>query len=267
MGLPTLIGGGIGALSSIFGSNKPQTTSTSFDPATQNYITGMRNTAQGFANQNWGVDPSIQQAMQQLQQYMTQGNLGMGILGGQDPAALAKMIGPGQSALNTIYNQEQGQGLAALQKAATLAGGTGLGGAGNTRAGIPIGSFMSQMGATRAQGTLGLLNQAYQNAGLMANLGMGATQGMGSLGQWLTNLPALQAQIKMGLLNSGLGPVGQTTTIPTTKPNIFSSILGGASIGAGLGGWGNGMAAIQPPPDMGWIPSAATAAANPPSIQ
>jgi len=264
MGVPTLIGAGLGGLSSIFGSHKPQTTSTSFDPATSGYIGMMRNQALGSANQNWGVDPSIQQALQQLQQYGQGGNLGMGILGGQDPKALANMIAPGQNALNTIYNQEQGQGLAALQKAATLAGGTGLGGAGNTRSGIPIGSFMSQMGATRAQGTLGLLQQAYQNAGQMANLGLGATGMAGNLGQWLTNLPAFQAQIKQGLLSQGLGPVGQTQTTPTQGSNFFSSLLGGGLMGAGLGGWGN--ATTMPPAPTGWIPSAQQAAANPPSI-
>jgi hypothetical protein len=260
LGIPSLIGGGLGLLSSLTGSNKPQTTSTSFDPASQNYITGMRGTAQNLASQPWGADPSVQTYMDQLKQMMQGGNLGMGILEGNDPSGLAKMMAPGQNMLNTIYNQQQGQGLNELNKQAALAGETG-----NNRRTVGAGSFLANMGATRAQGGLGLLQQMYQNAGLLSNLGMGATGQMGNLSEWLSNLPMMQAQGRMGILQQGLGPYGQTQTTPTANSNPFTSILGGLGIGAGLGGWGGTGSGIPSAPS-GWQTGTLQAAQNPPNL-
>jgi len=264
MGLPTLIGGGLGLLSSLTSSRAPQQTTTSVDPQTQQYENFMRQFAQGQVGQNWGTNPAIQQMMQYLQGVQGYGNQGMGILSGQNPGALATMMAPGQNALNTIYKQEQGQGINELNKQAALAGASG-----NERRGIGVGSFMSQMGATRAQGLLGLLQQMYGNAGQLANMGMGATGEMGQMGQWLTNLPMQQAMSKMGILNQGMGPMGSTQTTPVQQANPFASILSGGMMGAGLGGnytTGFGGGGLMAAP-TGWQAGAQQAAANPPSIQ
>jgi hypothetical protein len=215
--LGPLLGGGLGLLGSLFG-NKPQQTNTGFDPATQQYIGTMRGDAQSLYGQ---LDPS--QVMQMLQQIQGYGNIGMGALAG-NKADVNQMMGPGSGLLNQIYDRQQQQGITAMQQQAQLAGGTGMGGNANSRAGIPLGNFMSGMGATRAQGMLGLLQQMYQNAGLLSGYGMNATTQMGQL-------PLQYAQGKMGILQQGLRPYGTQTTVPT-QTNPFAGILGGLLAGS-----------------------------------
>jgi len=219
----------------------------------------MRGDAQSEYN-NLQIPPEV---LSYLKSILPMAQTGMGALSG-NAGDLSKMMGPGAGYLDTIYNRQQNQGITALQQAAQLAGGTGMGGNANTRAGIPLGNFMSGMGATRAQGMLGLLNQVYSNAGLMANLGMGASGAM-------AQLPMDYARTRMGLLGSAIGAYGQqsTTTTPT-QSNPFAGILGGALAGAGMSGMGNAGASwsglngnyIAPAPQVDWgqISSAAMTA-------
>lgn len=247
MPVGAIIGAGAGLASSLFGKkNQTQTqqgsTSYQIDPAYNQWLQQQRGIMGNLAMGNWQANPGLQQIMTQLMQQGGQGlNSGMGILTGQDPNALNVMIAPQQAALNTIYDQQQGQGLAAIQKQLQLAGGLG-----NVRSGIPIGDFMSGMGATRAQGLLGLYNQAFSNAGQAANLGMGALQGGAGIGQFLSQLPMMQAQARAGILGQSMqGPFNYTQgttgqqTIPVNN-NPFASMLGGASMGYGLFGGGGG---------------------------
>ena len=209
------IGGLAGLGSSLFGGG------SSIDPATQAYLNRVRQFALNSRGLAQGPDQSVFDAMNAYRQFLPGINLGIGALSG-DQDILRQMIAPGQSALNTIFDRQQDVGLNNVRKQLTLAGGLG-----NTRSALPIGSFLSDLAGQRAQGTLGLFNQAYNNAGQLLNFGMGAAGGLGSLGQYVTGLPLQQAQQIMQILNMGIGPLNTQNA----SPNPLTSALGGAIVG------------------------------------
>lgn len=186
------IGGGLGLLGGLFGGG-------GVDP----YTEAIRRYALRFGR------PMMGDAASAYRGALPGIGIGMDVLSGNQDA-LMRMMGPGQGLLDTIYNRQEGVGLNEMRKQLTLAGGLR-----NTRSALPIGSFMRDMAGTRAQGTLGLMGQAYGNAGTLLNAGMGAAGGLTGMGQFLLGL-GMQGPMQ----GAGFNP--------------FTSFLGGAAMGHGL---------------------------------
>ncbi len=229
--LPSIIGGGVGLLSSLFG-NKPQqqTQTTSYDPASQNYLNFVRGQAQnlyGGLPSAPQVDPSLLSAIQALQGVQGMTPFAMGGLTGSDPSALNQSL----SAMLPLMNLLQGRAgaQADLQSAqyGQFAGSS-------DRAALGKANAMTNAGAT-----LGYQNYQDTMTRLlsMLNMGMGASGSLANIGQFLTQYPLQYAQGRGGLLQLPNGMPGASMTSTTTQPNQTNpllALLGGAVAGSGF---------------------------------
>lgn len=222
--------------------SKNQTVTTTVDPATAAYQKLVRGAAQNAAN-NYvapGADPATTAALGNLQGAAGGFNLGMNALSG-DPAAMAQLMNPYTqqviNQMNAQYGKLANQSLNAVNDQATQAGAFG-----GSRAAVAQGTALGQLNANQAAMQAQLLQSGYQNAqqqaGALAQLGMNANGQMASLGDYLRQIQIQQNPYlsKLNLLQQGLGGMqaGGSTTQPTGS-SPFGSALGGAASGAAIG--------------------------------
>lgn len=221
-----------------------QTVTTQPDAGTRAYVDQMRRAALGYAglpgtpapqaSGGWlkgpaaaplspiapnipGVNPALNQALQNYGGYAGLGALGIGALSGG--------ANPWMAATNPLYADIRSQTLNSIGDQAALAGAFG-----GSRQGVAEGEALRGIAKDQAA-------DAYNRATQAAQLGLAGIGGQAGLGQYLTEYPQAYAQRQLNLLGSAIGPYGQTQSQPTTS-SPFGSALGGAAIGAQFGPFG-----------------------------
>ncbi len=226
------IGAGMGLLNGLFGSKKPQTTSTYIDPESQDYLRQQRAIAMRMGGMSMpNLDPNILAAIQMMQNYGNAGQLGLSAVTG-DAGAGAKFMNPYMEAMNPIFDRMRANSLMQVNQSLTRPGGGAF--AGNNRVGLAQGNAFRNVNDTQTQFNY----QGFQDAMARA---MQLASGMPAASDWLKNtgfdLTNRQRNWdigSMGLMNAGFGmPFGQTASTPNNT-NLFESILGGAMTGASL---------------------------------
>lgn len=207
---------------------------------------GLRNFAVNAAMQPLQISPFLTAGAQGLQNIAQQGATGLAAQ--TDPAAAAKFMNPYLSALDPAFNKLRAQSLNAANSNATSQGAYG-----GSRAAVTGGVALSNVNNLQNQTNYGAFNDAMSRALQSANLGLGANSLMGGLGQYLTNLPMQYRQQQLGLLLGGIGPYGQTQTVPTQSDPLSGAlgiasmfIPGGPLAGLFGGGAGAGFASSAP---------------------
>lgn len=224
------IGAGLGGLSSLFGSNKPQQQSQSIDQASQDYITqAMRGGALSFNNMPLAqLDPAYLQALMQQQGYASGGLNAFNAL--MDPHALAGMMSPYQNAMNPYYDLLRRNATGDYNQRMAAGHTFGL-------RGRAAGPDLSMIDAQQSAAYGGEMNNVRNMLLQMGGMGAQAGQGLLSQGAWLTNRDRDWRAQGLGAINAGYGgPLTTTTTTPTEKPGFFQSMLGGAMTGLSFAG-------------------------------
>lgn len=218
------IGAGIGLLSNIFGSKKPQQTNTGLDPESAEYLRSQRGLAMNWANRSMPeLDPAFMAALNGMRGYSDAGAMGMRAQ--YDPSAASQFMNPFMANMNPVFDRMRSASVNELNKRATAAGAFGA------RRGLAQGAAMRGVNDTQAQFNYQGFNDAMSRAMQLASMGMGANTWLGDAGRYMTDRQRNWDIGSMGILNMGMGPTGSTTTIPN-ESNMFESILGGAMTGA-----------------------------------
>jgi hypothetical protein len=231
------IGAGVGALSNLFSSNKPQETRQSLDPESQAYIRNMRNMASMFAGRSMPqLDPTFLAALERMGGY---GQAGLqGVQAMTDPTAAAQFMNPFMSAMNPVFDRMRASAVNQFNKNATAAGAFGA------RRNLGQGQAMADINQAQGQFSYQGFNDAMTRALSLASMGMGANQWLGQAGQYMTDRQRNWDLGSLGMLQSGYGtPLYTTNTQPNDKPNMFQSMLGGAMTGLSFAGGPTGMTA------------------------
>lgn len=215
--------------------NGQQTTTSSVDPATANYIRMIMAAARGAGSaQLPGASPYMTNAASSLQQQEQLGLTGSRALAGDSTAVQAlmspyinKVIDTNNAAWQKINQQTQQQ---------VNANATGAGAFGGTRYGVALGNALNANNAAQAQQTAELyqsaLNDAMQRAGTLSGQGETAAQGAASLGDAIRNIqisqnPDVQMMNYLKTAFSGL-PYGTAQTATSTGgSNPLLGALGG----------------------------------------
>lgn len=201
---------------------------------------GLRNFAVNAAQQPLQISPFLTAGAQGLQNIAQQGATGLAAQ--TDPTAAAKFMNPYLSALDPAFNKLRAQSLNAANANATSQGAYG-----GSRAAVTGGVALSNINNLQNQTNYQGFQDAMQRALQTANLGMGASQALSSSfgpGAFLTNLPMQYRQQQLGLLLGGIGPYGQTQTVPTQSDplsgalGIASMFIPGGPLAGLLGGGG-----------------------------
>jgi hypothetical protein len=229
------IGAGMGLLSGAFGSKKPQMTTTSIDPESQNYLRNQRGFAQLMAGRQMpGLDPNVMAAIQMMQQYGDAGKLGLSAVTG-DQGAAGKFMNPYFEAMNPMFDRMRAENLNAVNQQATRPGGGAF--AGNNRVGLAQGNAFRNVDESQSQFNYSGFQDAMSRAMQLASGMPAVSDWMKNTGFDLTNRQRNWDVGSMGLMNAGFGqPFSQTTTVPNDRGNIFQQMLGGAMAGASFGG-------------------------------
>lgn len=254
---------------------KPQTTTTTLDPAAMGFRNEAYAMARRVAGQPWqaydgqrvaGIAPQEQQASDNYLGYANAGRAGLDQAADavRNPADVSAFMNPyTQNVVNPLRAQfanTRALGLNAIGDQAAQA--RAFGGA---RQGIAEGQFLADTANNENAQIANLYNTGYNQAAGRADAfqGLQAQTGMGVAGLGLTGNGGLaglggtfrginQAGMdtryndfvqrrdwglrNLDILNRTMGnPTGQTSTTPTTR-NVGAGILGGASTGAGIGG-------------------------------
>lgn len=198
---------------------------------------GLRNFAVNAAMQPLTINPALTGAVSGLQGYANAGQ--QGLAAQTDPNAAAKFMNPYLSTLDPAFNKLRAQSLNAANSNATSQGAYG-----GSRAAVTGGVALSNVNNLQNQTNYQGFQDAMQRALQTANLGMGANSLLGGLGSYLTNLPMQYRQQQLGLLLGGIGPYGQTQTVPTQSDplsgalGIASMFIPGGPLAGLLGGGG-----------------------------
>ena len=182
---------------------------------------GLRNFAVNAASQPLTINPALTNAVSGLGGYANAG--AQGLAAQTDPAAAAKFMNPYLSTLDPMFDKLRQQSLTAANSNATSQGAYG-----GSRSAVTGGVALSNIANLQNQTNYGAFNDAMQRAMQSANLGLGANSLLGGLGSYLTNLPMQYRQQQLDLLLKGIGPYGQTQTVPT-QSDPLSGALGLAS--------------------------------------
>jgi hypothetical protein len=220
------IGAGVGLLNNLFGSHKPQVTrSNELDPASRDYILGMRSRAMGFADRPMSaLDPAFLQALSGMQGYANAGQMGVNAM--TDPAAAAKFMNPYFASMLPQFDQMRMASLNNLNKTATAAGAFGA------RRGLAQGNALRDVNNAQSQFAYTGFNDAMARAMQLAGFGMGANQWLGTAGQYMTDRQRNYDIGSLGLIQGGYGsPLYTSTTTPNDKGNPFQAALGGFATG------------------------------------
>lgn len=241
---PLAIGAGLGLLGSL-GSKKTTTTSTGFDPLTEQMrknVYGATDRAVGPGGSVQGLDPYTQQALGMYGGFANAGQRGLDAFTGGDTSAF---MNPFQS---QVVDQIRGQFglLNDMAQNSVKSQFTRSGAFGGSRQGVAAGqaaadvanNLGNQIAGVQYQGFNDAMGRALQSA----NLGFGAGQQMASLGPYaqIMNDPNLREAYIRRQMAQGL-PVGTTSTGP--NPNYQSPIqgmLGGAITAGGMFGFPGG---------------------------
>lgn len=231
------IGAGVGALKSIFGSNKPQETRQSIDPESQDYIRHMRAMSQMFAGRQMpGMDPAFLAAMDRMGGYASAGQTGLNAM--TDPTAAQSFMNPFMASMNPVFDRMRAASVNQFNRNATGQGAFGA------RRNLGAGAAMADVNQAQAQFSYQGFNDAMARAMQLASMGMGANQWMGAQGQYLTDRQRNYDMGSLGMLQQGYGtPLYTTNTTPSDKGDFFSNILGGAATGLSFAGGPPGMSA------------------------
>lgn len=223
------VGAGFGALKSIFGSNKPQQTTQSIDPESQDYIRNMRANAMSFAGRPMPqLDPTFLAALASMGGYSQAGQTGLNAM--TDPNAAQTFMNPFTSAMNPVFDRMRAASMNMFNKNATAAGAFGA------RRNLGQGAALNDVNQAQAQFSYQGFNDAMARAMALANMGMGANQWLGSAGQYMTDRQRNYDMGSLGMLQQGYGtPLSTTNTQPNDKGDLFSNMLGGAMTFASFG--------------------------------
>lgn len=189
--------------------------------------------AQAYARQGApGIDPAVQQAQKYDTGVSQQGQVGMNALSG-DANALHQLSNPYQQQVIDATNAQWGRQAANVQN--SVASQFSKSGAfGGTRQGVATGVGLGEVANNQMQQIAGLNYSGYQNAmqqaGQLANLGMGANTQNAQLGQYNQQNGQNQAQTKaQSLVDAAHGLVhGQTQT---QKGDLLGDVMGVAKLG------------------------------------
>lgn len=223
------IGAGVGALKSAFGSNKPQVTTQSIDPESQDYIRRMRSMATMFANRGMPMmDPAFLAAMDRMGGYASAGQTGLNAM--TDPTVAQKFMNPFMDAMNPVFERMRAASVNQFNKNATAQGAYGA------RRDLGMGQAMADVNQAQAQFSYQGFNDAMSRALALANMGMGANQWLGSAGQYMTDRQRNYDIGSLGMLQQGYGtPLYTSNSTPNDKGDLFSNMLGGAMTFASFG--------------------------------
>jgi hypothetical protein len=222
-----------------------QTVTTQPDAATGAYQNQIRNAATDAGNHPPpGVDPMVARAGQFYGNAAQAGNLGLSAMNG-DPSAIASYMNPYQHNVIDAAQSQFGDTLKMTDNAVADRA-TQAGAFGGSRYGVAMG--VANRGAMKDQNQLlaGLDQQGYTDAmgraGQAANLGFQGAQGMAGVGDYNRNVAIQSDPLNWKLQQLQAGNVGGGTTSTTTSQdgkNPLTGAIGGAKIGAGVGGpWG-----------------------------
>lgn len=221
-------GAALGGLSSLFGSNKPQETTQSLDPESQNYIRAMRGMAQNFAGQRMGpMDPAFLQALSQIQGFGGMGLDAMRAMG--DPSQMMSQMNPYLAAMNPMYDQMRAATSNDYNK--RIAGAQAFG------ARRFLGPDFSQVNNLQSSNAMNAFESLRSNLLARAGLGFSASQAAGGMGQYLSERQRNWDMGSLQMLQSSYGqPLYTKSSTPTEKPGLFQSMLGGAMTGLSFAG-------------------------------
>jgi hypothetical protein len=252
------IGAGMGLLNNLFGSHKPQVTTTSIDQGSQNEIMYRRNLARGMVGQGMPqLDPALLAAMQGYGGYADAGRMGLAAF--TDPSQMAKFQAYGNEQMNPIFDRQRAQ----LENSyrSRQAGSQAFGVRGQM-----MGPNYADINNAQTQFGMQNMDNAQKMAMMMANYGQFGIAGQQNLGQYFTERPMNWNQQAIGLLSNAYGgPLSTSTSSPNPSGNMFQSMLGGAMTGLSFAKPGAAPGAptpsapvysggYMPPPDQSWRP-------------
>lgn len=243
------IGAGMGALSHLFGSHKPQVSTTSIDQDSQNQIRFGRDFSRGVIGRGMEpLDPGLIAAMQGYGGYAAAGQRGLNAF--TDPSQMAQFQAYGNNVMSPYFDRQRMQ----LENSyrSNMAGARAFGVRGQT-----MGPNYSDINNAQTQFGIHNMENAQQIAQMMANYGQFGIQGQQNLGQYITDRPMNWNQQAAGLLSSTYGgPLSTSTTNPNPNDsgNLFQSVLGGAATGLSFGGMGGAPGASAPWRPQGYVP-------------
>ena len=246
-------------------SGPTQTSTTSFDANTQQYVDAMRAMAQSYTGGNTygGPNANTTSAMAGFQNTANAGALGQQAVEG-NPSAVSAFMNPYMSQMDPFFSMMRANAVTQANQGATQQGAFG-----GDRSQIGAATAGANADYTQAQFTNQNFQQSMQNAMQMANLGMGANQNLYQGGQYLFGLPQQWQAQQMGLLQSGgTSPTSQSSYTPTEYSPLMmagglaASLFGGGAGTAALsnlgfgGGGGNGTSVMGAPASAGGYPYA-----------
>jgi hypothetical protein len=219
-------------------------TTSGVDQNTQNYNNGIHGAAGAAANgySTVGPDANTTSAADTYGKYAGAGANGLAALSG-DPTAMAKFMDPYQqgviNASNNQYTKDSAQLDTNADSAATAAHAFG-----GSRAAVVKGAAQGELAGAHEQQINGLLSTGYNNAvnqaGNVANLGLAGAAGSADIGSYLRDIEQKQAnpnEEKLRILQGGqTGPNSTTTTQQQPGTNWLQTAGSIAGMGASLFG-------------------------------
>lgn len=218
------LGMGASALGRLLGGKpKPQVTTTSVDPYSQNYFRFAGDTAMGFAGQPMTpTDPAFLEALQRLQGYGTSGTDALHSLETGEG-----VMNPYMNAMNPYWDRMRADSLNSFNKTATAAGAFGA------RRSLGQGAALQGVNDLQGQAYASEWNNSRNALLARAQMGLNSLPMAGQMGQWLTNRPMEYRQGIMDLLRKGyFQPLSTSTTQPPQQQGSwFDTLAGGAMTG------------------------------------